>query len=142
MTGAGRVVFIHYISLNETLLRIYPIDFLSAGGFQVEYWDLSPLFGYAPHDYEVKHPRSRLFKSWSTFGEALRGPETDGTFFVVGMAYAPETQRVWRALSRTRARLASVLVGLAPMPGGSTSTAFPGTTLFFSAALERSQASS
>jgi len=119
VTGSRRIVFIHYIALNETLLRLYPIDFLIGKGFRVEHWNLAPLFGYAANAYEIEHPCSRPFESWAALDEELRRPETDETFFVVGMAYAPETARVWRALSRTRARLATVLVGLAPEPGGS-----------------------
>ncbi len=113
------VVFASYTPLNETLLRLLPLDFLSSRGIPVSYWDLSPLYGHSLPGREVARPYARAFRSWRELGAALKEPGVAETLIVTALPYEPKTYRAHRLLSRSPARLGAVVSGVMPVPTGS-----------------------
>ncbi|MBI3565964.1 MAG: hypothetical protein HY079_12260 [Elusimicrobia bacterium] len=111
-----RIVFASYVTLTETILRLFPLDDLSRRGFPVEYWDLSALYGASLPAKEVVRPYTRRFASWPELEAALAGPGAAGTMVVVAVPYEPRFFRLYRLLSRSAARLGSVISGVLPMP--------------------------
>lgn len=114
--AATPLIFLQYVPLNETLLRLYPMDFLSGRGVPVEYWDISPLYGHAFHGPGIPRPYIRRFASWGEFEAALGAPSLAGALLVPGFAYEPKTVSAYRLLSRSPARLGQIISGVLPLP--------------------------
>lgn len=108
-----RIVFVQRIPLNETLLRVYPIDYLGENGVRVAYWDLSALFGLSRGGNAVERAYSKRFAAWGDLAASAKA-EGRRTVFVMGFAYAPDTWRAWRIFSRSSAMLAEVDMGRIP----------------------------
>lgn len=111
-----KVVFSSYVPLTETILKIFPLDFLAEKGMPVEYWDLSPLFGHALPGKELARPFVRRFTNWDELGAALLSTEISGAFLVSAVPYEPRFFRLHRQFSASRAKLGAVIVGVLPIP--------------------------
>ena len=111
-----KAVFASYIPLTESTLKIFPLDFLAEKGIPVEYWDLSPLFGYALPGKEVERPFVRRFTHWDALETSLLAPEAAETFLVAIIGHEPRFFRLHRMLARSRVKLGTVIVGVLPLP--------------------------
>lgn len=112
-------VFSSYVPLTETILRLFPLDFLASHGVPVAYWDLSPLFGHALPGKELPRPFVRRFTDWEDLETALLASEAGATCLVTSVAYEPRFFRLYRLMSRSPAKLGIVIVGTLPMPKAS-----------------------
>jgi hypothetical protein len=111
-----KVVFSSYIPLTESLLNIFPLDFLAERGTAVEYWDLSPLFKDAIAGKEISRPFVRRFTDLNALAAALLAPEASETLLITAIPYEPRFFSLYRLFSRSRAKLGAVIVGVLPMP--------------------------
>ena len=112
----SKVVFCSCIPLSETILKLFPLDFLAARGIPVEYWDLSAPFGYALAGKEIARPFVRRFADWGALKAALLAPEAAETFLVTDIPFEPRFFRLYRLFGRTRAKLGAVISGVLPLP--------------------------
>lgn len=111
-----KVVFTSYVPLSETILKVFPLDFLAEKGVPVEYWDLSPLFGHALPGMELTRPFVRRFTDWDELEADLLSPETQAGFIVSAVPYEPKFFRLHRLFGASRAKLGAVVVGVLPIP--------------------------
>lgn len=113
------VVFSSHVPLTETILRLFPMDFLASRGARVQYWDISPLFGHGLPGKELQRPYVRKFSRWEDLGAAIASAQTEETLLVVAVPREPKFFRLHRLLGRCRLQLGSVIVGNLPMPPSS-----------------------
>lgn len=104
--------------LNELRRRALRLDELTAAGLAPEYWDLSPLYGGAAADPSAaSRPYVRAFSSWAAVSAALDA--AGDCVAVPTFMYEPGQWRAYRALSRSRARIARPCLYSAPTPPAS-----------------------
>lgn len=112
-------VFLSYVSLTETILRLFPLDALDAQGLPVEYWDLSALYGASLPGLELARPYARRFADWPALEAALTGPGASGLVVTTAVPFEPRFFRLHRLLSRSPAQVGGVISGVLPMPPAS-----------------------
>jgi hypothetical protein len=115
--GLDKLIFAYYLPLTESLEKLFKLDYLSAHGVALEWWDLSAAYHAAGGAGVLERPYIRRLASVKEFERRL-DEQPPRTGVVAVFPFEPRVLRLFRAVSRRGLPLICYVIGVLPAAEG------------------------